>query len=33
MIAETSIAASIVAADLFDDRFAATQRGLESRHA
>jgi amino acid permease len=29
----TSIAASIVAADLLDDRFATTERGLKSRHA
>jgi amino acid permease len=30
---KTSIAASIVAADLLDKRFATTQRGLKSRHA
>jgi amino acid transporter len=29
----TSVAASIVAADLLDDRFATTKRGLKSRHA
>ena len=29
----TSVAASIVAADLLDDRFATTQRGLKSRHS
>jgi amino acid permease len=28
-----SAAASIVATDLLDDRFATTQRGLKSRHA
>jgi amino acid permease len=30
---KSSIAASIVAADLLDQRFATTQRGLKSRHA
>jgi amino acid transporter len=29
----TSVAASIVAADLLDDRLTATERGLKSRHA
>ena len=30
---KSSVAASIIAADLFDERYATTQRGLKSRHA
>ena len=30
---KTSVAESIVAADLLDERYATTQRGLKSRHA
>ena len=30
---KSSVAETIVAADLLDDRYATTQRGLKSRHA
>lgn len=30
---KSSVAESIVAADLLDERYATTQRGLKSRHA
>ena len=30
---KSSVAASIIAADLLDERYATTQRGLKSRHA